>query len=59
MERCYKYTDCCGIVHFQNYQFTEEQIEEIEKEAKEILNGVVEQLTNEINKKILEDIIKK
>ena len=55
----YKYTDCCGTIHFQSFPFSKTQIEKIEKEAKIVLDGLVEQWTDEINKKILEDIIRK
>lgn len=57
MGKCYTYTDCCGTTYFQSYPFSEEQIEKIEKEAKKILNDCVEDITNEINKLILERII--
>ena len=57
MGQCYTYTDCCGATYFQSYPFSEEQIEKIEKEAKKILDDCVEDITNEINKLILERII--
>ena len=55
----YKYKDCCGTIHFQTKQFTKEQIEEIEKEAKIVLDGMVEQWTKEIDKEILKGILRK
>lgn len=57
MGQGYKYTDCCGATYFQSYPFSEEQIEKIEKEAKKILDDCVEDITNDINKLILERII--
>lgn len=57
MGKCYTYTDCCGATYFQSYPFSKEQIETIEKEAKKILDARVEDITNEINKMILERII--
>ena len=53
----YTYTDCCGATYFQSYPFSKKQIEKIEKEAKKILDGCVENITNEIDKLILEKII--
>lgn len=55
--QCYTYTDCCGATYFQSYPFSKKQIEEIEKEAKKILDDCVEDITNEINKLILEKLI--
>lgn len=57
MGQCYKYTDCCGTTYFQSYSFSKKQIEKIEKEAKNILDAHVEDITNEINKRILKRII--
>lgn len=57
MGQCYKYTDCCGATYFQSYPFSKEQIEKIEKESKKILDDCVEDITNEINKMILERLI--
>ena len=53
----YTYTDCCGATYFQSYPFSEKQISKIEKEAKKILDERVEDITNDINKMILERII--
>ena len=52
----YKYTDCCGATYFQSYPFSKKQIAKIEKEAKKILDERVEDITNEINKMILEKL---
>lgn len=57
MGQCYTYIDCCGATYFQSYPFSEEQIEKIEKESKKILDARVEDITNEINKLILERIM--
>lgn len=57
MGRGYKYTDCCGTIHIQSFPFSKKQIEKIEKEAKKILGDCVEDITDEINKRILERII--
>jgi len=57
MGQCYTYTDCCGATYFQSYPFSKKQIAKIEKEAKKILDERVEDITNEINKMILEKII--
>ena len=53
----HKYTDCCGTTYFQSVPFNKEQIKKIEEEAKKILDGCVEDITDEINKRILERII--
>lgn len=57
MGRGYKYTDCCGTIYIQSFPFSEEQIEKIEKEAKKTLDVFVEDITDEINKRILKKII--
>ena len=57
MGQCYTYTDCCGTTYFQSYPFSKKQITKIEKEAKKILDGCVENIANEINKLILKKII--
>lgn len=57
MGQFYKYTDCCGTIHIQSFPFRKEQIEKIEKEAKKILDVFVEDVTDEINKRVLERII--
>lgn len=57
MGRGYKYTDCCGTIHIQSFPFSKKQIEKIEEEAKNTLDVFVEDITNEINKMILERII--
>lgn len=57
MAQCYKYTDCCGATYFQSFPFSEKQIKKIEKEAKKILDACVKDITDEINKMILEKII--
>lgn len=57
MAQGYKYTDCCGTIYIQSFPFSEEQIEKIEKEAKKILDVCVKNITDEINKRILEKII--
>jgi len=56
MGQCYTYTDCCGAIYFQSYPFSKKQIAKIEKEAKKILDERVEDITNEINKMILEKL---
>jgi len=53
----YKYTDCCGTIYIQSFPFSKKQIENIEKEAKKTLDVFVEDITDEINKRILERII--
>lgn len=57
MGQCYTYTDCCGATYFQSYPFSKKQIKKIEIEAKKILDKCVENIANEINKKILERVI--
>ena len=57
MGRGYKYTDCCGTIHIQSFPFSKKQIKKIEIEAKKILDKCVENIANEINKRILERII--
>lgn len=57
MGRCYKYTDCCGATYFQSYPFSKKQIKKIEEEAKKTLDVFVEDITDEINKRVLERII--
>lgn len=57
MGQCYKYTDCCGTIHIQSFPFRKKQIEKIEEEAKEILDACVEDITRDINKRILNKII--
>jgi len=54
-----KYQDCCGIIHFQKEEFTKAQLEEIEKEGKMILNHFTDEISQEINKKIIEDMKQK
>ena len=53
----YKYQDCCGVIHLQNKSFTKRQIKKIEKEAKEVLYKMTNDLAYEINKQILNDIL--
>ena len=53
----YKYEDCCGCEHFQKTPFSEEQIRNIEKAAKSILNSKTEEIAKAINKQIMEDLI--
>lgn len=57
MGQCYKYTDCCGTIHIQSFPFSKEQIKKIENEARNALDVCIEDITNEVNKKILERII--
>lgn len=57
MGRGYKYTDCCGTIHIQSFPFRKEQIKKIEEEAKKTLDVFVEDITDEINKRVLERII--
>lgn len=54
-----KYQDCCGIIHFQQEKFTKEQLENIEKEGKMILNHFTDEITHEINKQIVENMKEK
>jgi hypothetical protein len=53
----YRYEDCCGCEHFQKTPFSEEQIRNIEKAAKSILDSKTEEITKAINKQILEDLM--
>ena len=53
----YKYQDCCGVIHFHNKPFTKRQIKKIEKEATEVLYKMTNDLTYEINKQILNDMM--
>ena len=53
----YKYQDCCGVILLQNKSFTKRQIKKIEKEAKEVLYKMTNDLAYEINKQILNDIL--
>ena len=53
----YTYTDCCGATYFQSVPFSKEQIEQIDKEAKVILDACVDDISKEINKMILKRII--
>lgn len=52
----YKYDDCCGVTHLQKKPFTKRQIRTIEKEAKNILDLHVQELTEHINKEILKEM---
>ena len=52
----YKYDDCCGVTHLQKKPFTKRQIKKIEKEAKNILDLHVQELTEHINKEILKEM---
>jgi len=52
----YKYDDCCGVTHLQKKPFTKKQIRTIEKEAKNILDLHVQELTEHINKEILKEM---
>ena len=52
----YAYVDCCGCTHFQKTPFSERQIKSIEREAKDILNSRVEEISKAIDKQILKDL---
>ena len=52
----YKYDDCCGVTHLQKKPFTKRQIRIIEKEAKNIVDLHVQELTEHINKEILKEM---
>lgn len=52
----YKYDDCCGVTHLLKRPFTKRQIRIIEKEAKNILDLHVQELTEHINKEILKEM---
>ncbi len=52
-----KYQDCLGVIHFQNRPFTKRQIKRIEKEAKESLDKITNDIAHEINKQILNDMM--
>jgi len=52
----YDYDDCCGVTHLQKKPFTKRQIRTIEKEAKNVLNLHVQELTEHINKEILKEM---
>lgn len=55
----YKYQDCCGTIHFKNKPFTKREIIKIEREAKINLNRLTDEITKNINKRILENILSK
>ena len=54
-----KYQDCCGVTHLQNKPFTKRQIKKIEKEAKEVLDKITNDIAHEIDKQILNDMMAK
>jgi len=54
-----KYDDCCGVTHLQKKPFTKRQIKKIEKEAKEALNKITNDIAHEIDKQILNDMMAK
>ena len=53
----YSYEDCCGCTHFQKTPFSEKQIRNVEKDAKDALGSHVEEISNAVNKQIVEDLM--
>ena len=53
----YTYEDCCGCTHFQKTPFSESQIKGIERAAKDILDSKVEEISKEIDKRMLKVLI--
>lgn len=52
------YQSCLGVMYFSSKEFTQEEIDKIEEEDKKTLDIAVDNLSKEINKHIIENLLK-
>lgn len=52
------YQSCLGVIYFSSKKFTQEEIDKIEEEDKKALDVAVDNLSKEINQRIIENLLK-